>query len=167
MRFFLSIGIASFSALLTFLPLWVQTKFSGSNVVIAQQSPLRSEEEGLVETEKMTEENAGYYQLMTNGRRALNKKEAVRSYRLAKFRVAKMQDISESKKQELIQAAEDALKNVDNINFAENRKKLANHLEDTAIYFRRKGREDDAKKLQRHADRVRSGEVTSIYDPMR
>lgn len=166
MKFFLSIGIASSLVFATFLPLQAQTKMAASNFPIAQQSPSISEEEGLVETEKMTEENAGYHQLITNGKRALNREEAVRSFTLAKSRVAKMEDISENKKQELIQAAEESLKNVDKINFAQNREKLASHLENTAIHFRRKGREDDAKKLQKGADRVRSGEARNVYDAM-
>ncbi|NJO65447.1 MAG: hypothetical protein HC836_47360 [Richelia sp. RM2_1_2] len=170
MKNLLSIGIVSFSALVTFLPLWAQTTSSASNVVIAQQPPLSSEEEGLIETEKMpemNEKNATYYQLIANGYRALKREEAVRAFTLAKSRVAKMEDIPESKKQELIQAAENGLQNVDKINFAENRGKLASYLEDNVIFFRSRGNEDEAKKLQERAKRVRSGELTNIYDAMR
>lgn len=88
MKIFLSIGIASFLALIALLPVWAQIRIVAPDVPIAQQSPSSSEEEGVVETDKMTEENAGYYQLITNGKQALNREEAVRSFTLAKSRVA-------------------------------------------------------------------------------
>ena len=166
MKIFLSIGIASSLGLITFLPLQAQITIGAPNVFIAQQSSSIFEEEGLAETEKMTEENACYYQLIMNGKRALNREEAVRSFTLAKSRVFRMEDVSESKKQELIQIAENGLKNVDKINFVQNREKYSRDLERGAESFRRKGEEDVARKFERHANRICRGEVKSIYDPM-
>ncbi len=168
MKILLSIGIASSLALVTLSPLWAQTTIAAPSVLMAKQPPSSSKEQGLAETENMTEKNAGYYQLISNGIRALSRKEAVRSFTLAKSRVQKMgTSIPQSKKQELIQAAEDGLKDVDKINFAANREKYARYLEEGAYGFKRQGREDVARKFQRHADRVRSGEVTSLYDALR
>lgn len=114
----------------------------------------------------MTEDNAPFYDLMKNGRRALNKEEAFRLFYKARLKVNTMVVVPASKRHKFIQEIEDALKNIDKINFAENREKLASDFEQSAANFRNNGRKEEAKDFQKRSDKIRSGEITSIYDAL-
>jgi hypothetical protein len=132
-----------------------QAKPAAPNVLISPQKP-----EVLKKPSLMTEETVGYYQLMTSGTRALSKEEALRLFNKAKQRQPAREN------SELSKAADEAIENVDRINFAANRKALADNMERGVPYMKSVGRLDDARELQRRADRVRSGEATGIYDAM-
>ncbi|KAB8335605.1 hypothetical protein SD80_004715 [Scytonema tolypothrichoides VB-61278] len=148
-----SLGISALLALSSFAAQAIPTT---SNAQIASQPPHRSEKQ-LV----MTEDNAPYSELMMNGWRGFSKEEALRLFGKAKSRAQGFKDPKR------VQEAEDAIKNVDQIDFAANRRKAADNLERGVSGMREEGRIDDANALQFLANRVRSGEVKGIYDMMR
>lgn len=114
----------------------------------------------------MTEDNAPFDELMKNGRRALNKEEALRLFSKARSRINTMVVVPTSKRQEFIQEVENALINIDKISFAENREKLARDFERSAVNFRNNGRKKEADNFQKWANKIRSGKITSIYDAL-